>query len=199
MILLNPCPNWQSVSNNLDHWIPHANARNDELSVSIGIRSSCLTSFCKTHAWFVVVVTWGCSNFFASAITNKSKFSILWTLNNHSQIFFCWKFDLWILCKYLSLRNNRYCNQALVMMLEINTDSEQNFLDQEHFSWCLELEDTVRKKNTKIAIFFFRHVASLIVYLSWNKISYRITNYILSSDRYTRMNCYRVNCWIPEC
>ncbi len=55
------------------------------------------------------------------------------------------------------------------MMLEIYTDSEQNSFDQEHFSLCLESEDTVKKKEK------FRH-ASLIVYLSWNKISYRIMN-----------------------
>ena len=51
--------------------------------------------------------------------------------------------SLW---NYLSLRNKRYCNQALVMMLEIDTDSEQNLFDLGHFSLCLESEDTVRKK-----------------------------------------------------
>ncbi len=153
-MLSNPCLNWQYVSNDLDYWIPRADARNYESSFSIGIRNSCPTSFCRTHASFVVVVTFLYSIFFASAITNKSNFSIILKLNNH---------------RYLSLQNNRYCNQALAMMLEIDTDSEPNSFDQEHFSLCLGWEDTVRKKEK------FRH-ASLTVYLSWNKISCWITN-----------------------
>jgi hypothetical protein len=40
------------------------------------------------------------------------------------------------------------------MMLEINIDSEQNSFDQEHFLLYLELEDTVRKKEIKLAFLF---------------------------------------------
>jgi hypothetical protein len=37
------------------------------------------------------------------------------------------------------------------MMLEIYIDSEQSSFDQEHFSLCLESEDTVRKKERKFS------------------------------------------------
>jgi len=138
------------------------------------------TSFCRIHASFIVVVTFLCSIFFVSPITKRRNLSVVSAL-----------------AFYLSLQNNRYCNQALAMMLETDTGFEQNSFDQEYFSLCLESEDTIKERKTTIS-FFFRH-ASLIVYLSWNKISYWIINEILSSDGYTIINCYWMNSWIPKC
>jgi hypothetical protein len=55
---------------------------------------------------------------------------------------------------YLSPGNNRYYNQVMAMILETDTRFEQNSFDQEHFSLCLESEDTVKYRKITISFFF---------------------------------------------